>query len=256
LIQPSLRVETVSKRFGGLTALDGVSIEAPPGRITSVIGQNGAGKTTLLNTITQLPPPDSGRVFAGDIELTRLPAFSIPSKGIVRTFQQLRIFARLSALDNVLLGFQHNRGEALTQLLINPVAIRRQHRNNVQRAREILADLKISETASMQAGALSYGLQKLLSLARAIATDASILMLDEPTSGLSPDFVDRILSIVNKMRERGRTVLLVEHDMDVVFDLSDWVVVLDQGKVFAQGAPAEIRSNADVRAIYFGSQVG
>lgn len=251
----SLRVENVSKRFGGLLALDGVSIEARPGQITSIIGQNGAGKTTLLNTITQLPPPDSGRVFAGDAELTRLSPHKIPSRGIVRTFQQLRIFTRLSTLDNVLLGFQHNSGERIANLLAKPTAVRWQQSSNLERAHAILAELELSSFAHVEAGTLSYGLQKLLSLARATATDAQILMLDEPTSGLSGDFVRRILAIVKRMRERGRTVLLVEHDMDVVFDVSDRIIVLDHGKLFAQGTPAEIRSNTDVRAIYFGSRV-
>jgi ABC-type branched-subunit amino acid transport system ATPase component len=251
----ALRVEGVSKRFGGLTALDGVSIEALPGQITSIIGQNGAGKTTLLNAITQLPPPDEGRVFAGDIELTGAAPHAIAAKGVVRTFQQLRIFSRLSALDNVMLGYQHNRGEKLLNLLAAPFAVRRQHETNLARARRTLADLDLAGQEQAEAGTLSYGLQKLLSLARAIATDAQILMLDEPTSGLSGEFIGRILKVVKQMRSEGRTVVLVEHDMDVVFDISDRIIVLDHGKLFAQGTPAEIRTNPDVRAIYFGSRV-
>ena len=133
--------------------------------------------------------------------------------------------------------------------------MRRQNAENVGRARAILDELDLSTVAETEAGTLSYGLQKLLSLARAIATDAQVLMLDEPTSGLSGDFVGRILAIVKRMRERGRTVVLVEHDMDVVFDVSDRIIVLDYGKLFAQGAPAEIRTNAEVRAIYLGSRV-
>lgn len=250
-----LRVEKVSKRFGGLTALDDVSLEARPGEITSIIGQNGAGKTTLLNTITQLPPPDSGRVFAGDVELTGMAPHRIPAMGIVRTFQQLRIFTRLSVLDNVMLGFQQNIGEKLANLVVRPRATTAQRAGHVARARAILEELELAKFADEEAGNLSYGLQKLLSLARAIATDAQILMLDEPTSGLAGDFVQRILAIVKTMRERGRTVVLVEHDMDVVFDISDRIVVLDHGKLFAHGIPAEIRRNAGVREIYFGSRV-
>jgi ABC-type branched-subunit amino acid transport system ATPase component len=251
----ALRVENVSKRFGGLLALDNVSLEAMPGQITSVIGQNGAGKTTLLNMITQLPPPDSGRVFAGEFELTNMAPAQIAGKGIVRTFQQLRIFTRLSALDNVLIAFQRNRGESIWNLFARPLTVRQQHTAHRARAREILDELDLSSVADVEAGTLSYGLQKLLSLARGIATEAQILMLDEPTSGLSADFVDRILAIVRRMRAGGRTVVLVEHDMDVVFDVSDHIVVLDQGKVFAQGTRAEIRINKDVRAIYFGTRV-
>jgi branched-chain amino acid transport system ATP-binding protein len=251
-----LRVEGVTKRFGGLLALDAVSVEALPGRITSIIGQNGAGKTTLLNTISQLPPPDSGRVYAGDIELTGLAPHTIASRGVVRTFQQLRIFARLSALENVLLGFQRNPGEKLFNLLATPLSVLRTERANLEKAQTILEQLQLSEVADVEAGTLSYGLQKLLSLARVVATDAKILMLDEPTSGLSADFIAKILLIVKRMRDGGMTIVLVEHDMDVVFGVSDRIVVMDQGKVFAEGSPSEIRGNTDVRAIYFGSRVG
>jgi branched-chain amino acid transport system ATP-binding protein len=254
-MQMGLRVEGISKRFGGIAALDGVSLEARPGQITSVIGQNGAGKTTLLNAITQLPPPDSGRVFVGDFELTGLPAHAIPAYGIARTFQQLRILTRMTALDNVLLGFQHNIGEALSSLFARPRAARAQETANVRKARTILAELDLASVENEEAGNLSYGLQKLLSLARVIATDAKILMLDEPTSGLGSDHIGRILDTIKRLRDLGRTIVLVEHDMDVVFDLSDRIIVLDHGKLFAQGAPKEIRANTDVRAIYFGSRV-
>jgi branched-chain amino acid transport system ATP-binding protein len=253
-MQAGLRVEGVSKRFGGLAALDNVSLEARAGEITSIIGQNGAGKTTLLNAITQLPPPDSGRVFAGDAELTGLPPHAIPARGIVRTFQQLRIFARMTALENVLLGFQHNTGEALSSLFLRPFTVRKQHADNADQARKILAELDLAGIENEEAGSLSYGVQKLLSLARVIATDAQILMLDEPTSGLGADYIERILVIMKRLRALGRTVVLVEHDMDIVFDISDRIVVLDHGKLFASGAPDDIRSNADVRAIYFGAR--
>lgn len=249
----ALRVENVSKRFGGLAALDGVSIEALPGQITSIIGQNGAGKTTLLNAITQLPPPDSGRVFAGDIELTGTAPHTIAAKGVARTFQQLRIFTRLSVLDNVLLGYQHNRGEMLINLLIAPGAVRREHKAHLERARATLADLDLAEHAGTEAGTLSYGMQKLLSLARVIATDAKILMLDEPTSGLSGEFIGRILEIVRKMRAEGRAVVLIEHDMDVVFDVVDRISVLHFGRMVEEGATSEIRGSAKVQEIYLGT---
>jgi ABC-type branched-subunit amino acid transport system ATPase component len=250
-----LRVEDVSKRFGGLLALDRVSLHACPGQITSIIGQNGAGKTTLLNAITQLPPPDEGRIYAEGFELTGLPPHCVASHGVARTFQQLRIFTHLTALENVMLGFQHNPGEALWRLVARPRSIARKQRAHLDRARSILAELELLDVAEESAATLSYGMQKLLSLARLIATDANILMLDEPTSGLSPDAIERILTIVANLRGEGKTVVLVEHDMDVVFEVSDRIIVLDQGRLFAEGSPSEIRTNADVRAIYFGSRV-
>jgi ABC-type branched-subunit amino acid transport system ATPase component len=250
----SLRVENVTKRFGGLLALDNVSLRALPGRVTSIIGQNGAGKTTLLDAIAQLPAADSGRVFAGEVELTRMAPYRVASHGVARAFQQLRIFTRLSVLDNVLLGFQGNRGEALWNLMVSPFTVRRQQLDHIDRARAILDQVDLLGLHDAEAGTLSYGLQKLLSLARVMATDADIVMLDEPTSGLSNDFIERILEIVRRMRDAGKTIVLVAHDMDIVFDVSDTIVVLDQGKVFAEGAPEEIRRNAAVRAIYFGSR--
>ena len=252
---PTLRVENVGKRFGGLAALDGVSLEARPGRVTSIIGQNGAGKTTLINAIAQLPPPDSGRIFVGDDELTGIAPSRVVTR-VGRTFQQLRIFTRLSVLDNVLLAFQGNEGEAIWRLFARPLSVRRQRAAHTARARAILARLELDHLANEDAGNLSYGLQKLLSLARVLATDAPVLMLDEPTSGLSRDFIDRILALVSEMRAARKTVILVEHDMDVVFEISDWIVVLDHGRLFAQAEPAEIRSNVAVRDIYFGNRVG
>jgi ABC-type branched-subunit amino acid transport system ATPase component len=253
---PTLRVENVSKRFGGLAALQGVSLEARPGRVTSIIGQNGAGKTTLINAIAQLPPPDSGRIFVGEQELTGKAPSRAVRCGVARTFQQLRMFPHLTVLDNVLLGFQGTRGEAIWRLLATPLTVHGEREEHRARAGEILRSLDLVHLADEEAGNLSYGLQKLLSLARVLATDAPVIMLDEPTSGLGRDFIDRILRIVTDMRARERTVVLVEHDMDVVFEISDWIVVLNQGTLFAQGRPAEIRANEDVRTIYFGSRVG
>jgi ABC-type branched-subunit amino acid transport system ATPase component len=252
---PGLRVDSVSKRFGGLLALDGVSLSADASRVTSIIGHNGAGKTTLLNAITQQPPPDSGRIFVGSDELTGVSPHRVLARGVARTFQQLRIFSRLTVLDNVLLGFPGNEGESLWRLLARPAVILRQEEELLHRAHTLLDRLGLRNAADNPAGSLSYGLQKLLSLARVIATDAPVIMLDEPTSGLSRDVIDIILAIVAEMRAAGKAVIIVEHDMDVVFEISDWIVVLNQGKLFAEGSAQNIRSNADVRAIYFGQRV-
>lgn len=250
-----LRVEGVSKRFGGLAALDNVSFEAHPKQVTSIIGQNGAGKTTLLNAIVQLSPPDMGRVLAGTVELTGLSPHQVLSRGIARTFQQLRLFPRLTVLENVLVCMQRNSGERIANLVLHPCAVRAEQRRFAERARSILSELGLLTFADQEAGSLSYGLQKMLSLARLAATDANILMLDEPTSGLSADFVAKVTAVVRRWREDDKTIILVEHDMDVVFDVSDHIIVLDQGKLFAQGAPAAIRADQRVRAIYFGSRV-
>jgi len=251
----SLRVERISKRFGGLLALDSVSLEARPGKVTSIIGQNGAGKTTLLNVICQMPRPDHGRVFVGSRDLTGLAPSRIVRAGVARTFQQLRIFEKLTVRENVLLAFQDNDGEQLWRLALSPARVWHNRKRQRTRADEILERLALANHAGEIAGSLSYGHQKLLSLARVVATEAPVVMLDEPTSGLAGDMIERILAIVRHMASSKRTVLLIEHDMEVVFDVSDWVVVLDQGRLFCEDTPNAVRVNDDVRAIYFGSRV-
>lgn len=250
-----LTVETVTKRFGGVTALDRVSLGVQQRQVTSIIGSNGAGKTTLLNAISQLDPPDEGRVWLDGRELTGLAPEAVVHQGVARTFQQLRIFQKLSVLDNVLLGFQQNPGESLWRLFGTPHRVRASQRRNHGRAVEILTMVGLLEFARKSAGTLSYGQQKLLSLARVLATDARLLMLDEPTSGLPPDMITLILGVVRGLVGKGRTVLLIEHDMDVVFDVSDWVIVLDEGRLLYEGKPDAVRQNPEVRAIYLGTRV-
>jgi ABC-type branched-subunit amino acid transport system ATPase component len=252
---PGLVVDTVTKRFGGVTALNRLSLEVAPERVTSVIGSNGAGKTTLLNVISQLTPADEGRVLLGPLDLTGLSPHRVVHHGIARTFQQLRIFQKLSVLDNVLLAFQQTRGESLLQLFARPGAVVANRRSNRTRAHALLEAIGLADLAGTPAGELSYGQQKLVSLARVIATDAGVLMLDEPTSGLPPELTSAILAMVRKLVAEGRTVLLIEHDMDVVFEVSDWIVVLDEGRLLFQGTPEAVRRNAEVRALYFGKRV-
>ena len=179
---PHLVVDNVTKRFGGLIALDHLSLQAERGRITGIIGSNGAGKTTLLNVISQIIPPDEGRVFVGDSELTGLPAHRVTGEGVARTFQQLRIFQKMSVMDNVLLGFQGNPGEALWRLVLSPRAVAKSQSRNRAEAEAILERVGLLDLAAQQAQTLSYGRQKLLSLARMMATGAGLVMLDEPTS--------------------------------------------------------------------------
>lgn len=250
-----LVVDGVTKRFGGVAALSHLSLEVRRGRVTSLIGSNGAGKTTLLNVISRLTIPDEGRVLLDGADISRLAPHEVVRRGVARTFQQLRVFQKMSVLNNVLLGFQENRGESLWRLFTRPLAVAASQRVNRSRAEAILETLGLLEHAPVPAGQLSYGHQKLVSLARAMATGADLLMLDEPTSGLPPELIEAILTLVRKVTAEGTTVLLVEHDMDVIFDVSDWIIVLDEGRRIFEGTTDEVRRNAAVRALYFGTRV-
>ncbi|MBX9843487.1 MAG: ABC transporter ATP-binding protein [Xanthobacteraceae bacterium] len=248
----ALRVIGVTKRFGGLTALDNVTLDIQPALVTSIIGQNGAGKTTLVNAIVQTVPPDEGQVFAGADELTGLRPYAVVSRGVARSFQQLRLFPHLTVLENVLVGMQGSPGERIVSLMTSFAACRSAERGMLERVRAILERLGLSEIAGQDAGDLSYGLQKILSLARLLATDAGILILDEPTSGLSNDYVTKVTDAIRSMRADGKTIILIEHDMEVVFEFSDFIIVLDQGKLFASGTPRDVRMDQRVRDIYLG----
>lgn len=247
-----LRVDGISKSFGGVQALKDVSFVAPAGKITGLVGQNGAGKTTLINVITKQLTPDTGEVYVGTSPITQLPAHHMASAGLARTFQQLRLFANMTCLENVLLGLPSGRGESLAACLFTPGGVARQEAQDRATALSILEAYGLGDRAETGASELSYGLQKLLSLARLAAARAEIVLIDEPTSGLSGEAVERVASAVAHFRDQNKTVILVEHDMDVLFSLSDHVVVLDQGQVLCQGTPAEIRDNAQVREIYLG----
>lgn len=253
--RPHLVVENVSKSFGGVLALDQLSLSAERGQITGIIGSNGAGKTTLLNVISQTIRADSGRVYIGHRELTGLPAHRVVGEGVSRTFQQLRIFQKMTVLENVLLGFQNNPGEALWRVALTGSGIIRSDREMIGQAEAILTGLGLFDHAAELAQSLSYGQQKLLSLARVMATGAELIMLDEPTSGLSLELINVIQDIVKSMAAENKTVLFIEHDMEVIFEISDHIIVLDQGRLLFQGTPDEVRSNDDVRAIYLGTRI-
>lgn len=249
---PLLRVSGVSKGFGGVVALSELSFEVEAGTITSLIGPNGAGKTTAVNVISRVLDADTGSLEFGGRPIIGLHPAALPRMGLVRTFQHLRLFQRLTALDNVLLGIQWQPGERLSHAVFRPLATRRAVRAARRRAEEILDYLGLREVSGEVVGNLAYGHQKLLSLGRVLATDAKLLMLDEPCSGLYPDMVAKMLDLIRDQVRRGRTVLLIEHDMDVVFSISDWVIVLNEGRLLVSGKPGEIARDPQVQAVYLG----
>jgi branched-chain amino acid transport system ATP-binding protein len=233
---PLLECKALTRQFGALVAVDAVDMKVEPGEIRAVIGPNGAGKSTLFNLITSVLKPDAGEVLFSGENITRLPVHKIAQRGIARTFQRCHIFPALSVRENVRLAAQA-----------------RDARRSAAIADEALEHLRLTRFAEMSADMLSHGDQRLLEVAMAIAQKPRLLMLDEPTQGLSLEETDRAVQILKAMLRAGNlSVLLVEHDMEVVFKLADNITVLHRGRVIADGPPAAVKANADVRKAYLG----
>ena len=248
--EPLLRTERVGVRFGGLVALEDVSIDVEPNIITALIGPNGAGKSTLLHAISGFQPVTSGRVLLRGADITKLPAHARIGLGMARTFQDNEVLPRLTVLENTLLGIQGQSGERVWRLVLTPQQVRRQKRASVERALAILDSLGLQALADRMAGALSYGQQKLLVLARMLATDADLFMLDEPGAGLSSRYIDQVGEALCKMVTLGKTVVLVDHNMRLIMNYAQRVVVLHHGQVIARGTPEEIKAHPEVLDCY------
>jgi branched-chain amino acid transport system ATP-binding protein len=252
--QALLRVRDVAVRFGGIVALDGVSFDVAPGRIVGLIGPNGAGKTTLFNCISRLYECDRGDIAFDGSSLLSVPRHAVAGLGIGRTFQNLALFRTMSVLDNVLVGrHSRSRGGFFANALRLPYAV---HSDSVarDRARELLALLGLERLAEARVSELPFGTQKRVELARALAAEPKLLLLDEPASGLNHEEVGAIGELIRRLREQLRlTILLVEHHMQLLMSLSDWVVALNFGKRIAEGTPAEVREHKELVRAYLGS---
>jgi ABC-type branched-subunit amino acid transport system ATPase component len=250
--EPVLTLRGVSKSFGGIQAVVDCSFEVTPGLITGLVGPNGAGKTTLFNLITGFLRADTGSIRFRGAELCGLAPHQVEARGVVRTFQHLRLWSKMTALENVLLACPTPAGENVVTLFLRPDKVRAEEAAARERAMQVLAFFGLAAHAHALAEDLAYPEQKLLSMARLFATDAEVLLLDEPTSGLDNESLAKIVPLVRQLVERGKTVLLIEHNMELIAQLSDEVVFLHQGRVLARGVPEQITGDPALTEIYFG----
>ena len=248
---PDLSITGIAKSFDGVTALAGVTFTVTTGTVTGLIGPNGSGKTTLFNVISGFLAPDAGEVRWQGRPLTGLPPHRVARRGIARTFQTLRLIWQLSALDNVLLAFPGQRGEGLMGALLDP-RVGPQGRKDRDQALGILDEIGLGREARSRAEELSYGQQKLLSLAMCLATGASLLLLDEPVAGIAPMTAEAILDIVNRLKAAGKTILLIEHNLEAISAVADHLIVLASGHKIAEGSVHDVLRAPEVLESYLG----
>ncbi len=249
-----LEIDAITKRFGGLVALEDVSFRVPEGRILALIGPNGAGKTTLLNVVAGAFAPTSGQVRFRGKRLNGRPAHERVRLGIVRTFQQALTFTDLTVLENVMVGCHLKGTTGILDAALRLPRARREREDVLLDSLRYLNLVGLGSRAEQPAGALPFGQQRLLAIARALATEPAVILFDEPAAGLNRLEKNDLMELIGRVRQMGITVILVEHDMEVVMGLADAVVVLDHGRRLAQGTPSEIRRNRAVISAYLGTE--
>ena len=248
---PILVADNVMRRFGGLTAVDVDHVEIQRGAITALIGPNGAGKTTFFNLLTGFDTPDSGSWLFNGNDLAGIPAFRVARMGMVRTFQLTKALSRMKVVENMRLGSTGQTGERLWASML-PFTWRKQEQEITSRADSLLERFNLLAKREDFAGSLSGGQRKLLEMARALMSGPEMVMLDEPMAGVNPALTQSLLQHIKDLREQGMTVLFVEHDMDMVRDISDWVIVMAQGRVIAEGPPEDVMKDSAVIDAYLG----
>jgi branched-chain amino acid transport system ATP-binding protein len=256
--QPLLYTQALTRQFGGVTAVNAVDFAVYTGEIAGLIGPNGAGKTTLFNNVTGMDNPSSGKVVFKNQRSETLPAFKITRRGIARTFQNIRLFKNMTVLENVLIGrhfkkhLSLNRDYDLLSVFGSLVFSKKERELQIEQAMKWLDFLNLAEFSDDQAKNLPYGKQRELEIARALATEPSLIFLDEPAAGMNPSETDELMTTIGKIRELGITIVLIEHDMKLVMNICDWITVLNYGKKIAEGSPSEVKNNPAVVEAYLG----